>query len=95
MRDWFNVRAGPDINRTSPVKFYLPNDACVGVRQQKLRLRPRLIVDCFVPKCIADDIGASLNGKKMTKRQIGKIAKLAELIRQGYPCNGNEVCGTR
>ncbi len=34
---------------------------------------------------IADDIGASLNASEMTKRQFREIARVAGLIKQGYP----------
>ena len=34
---------------------------------------------------IADDIGASLNASEMAKRQFREIARVAGLIRQGYP----------
>ena len=37
------------------------------------------------PAGIADDIAASLNASEMTKRQFREIARVAGLIKQGYP----------
>jgi len=37
------------------------------------------------PEGIADDINASLNASEMTKRQFREIARIAGLIKQGYP----------
>lgn len=37
------------------------------------------------PEGIADDITASLNASEMTKRQFREIARVAGLIKQGYP----------
>lgn len=39
----------------------------------------------LAPEGIADDIAASLNASEMTKRQFREIARVAGLIKQGYP----------